>query len=138
MHGQANRSTSLPSLPGLVLGSPHSSTIGFDGWLLNTIAPRSSSLAGPFTDRAPAEVLPQQMNFLMSLSLGLATQIRGSEPPGRRAKDWRSSSRIVEPCLFWTVWSRSKIHLVHKKDGYVSLPSRRFCANSLLSIRGFA
>ena len=35
-------------------------------------------------------------------------------------------------------WSRSKIRLVHKKDGYVSLPSRRFCGSLLPSIRGFA
>jgi hypothetical protein len=41
------------------------------------------------------------MNFSMPLSLGLATRIRGSGPPGRRAKDWRSSSRIGEPCLSW-------------------------------------
>jgi Protein kinase domain len=33
---------------------------------------------------------------------------------------------------------RSKIRLVPKKDGYVSLPSRRFCVSSLPSIRGFA
>src|SRR5262249_38457466 len=77
MRGQRRKSTSLQSLPGLGLESPHSSTIGFDGWLLNTIAPRSLSLAGPFTDRAVVEVLPQQMNFSMPLSLGLATQIRG-------------------------------------------------------------
>ena len=38
---------------------------------------------------------------------------------------------------FWMAWSRSKIRLVHKKDGYVSLPYRRFCASSLPSIRGF-
>src|SRR5271165_6123483 len=129
VHGQKGMSTSLQSLPGPGSGSRRSSSIGFDGWLLNTIAPRSSSLAGPFTDRAVAEVLPQQMNFLMPLSLGLATQIRGSEPPGRRAKDWRSSSRIVGPYWFWTVWSRSKIRLVHKRDGCVSLPSRRSCAS---------
>src|SRR5215831_6841874 len=97
MRGQRRKSTSLQSLPGLGLESPHSSTIGFEGWLLNTIAPRSLSLAGPFTDRAVAEVLPQQMNFSMPLSLGLATQIRGLDQPGRRAKDWLSSSRIVEP-----------------------------------------
>src|SRR6516165_12300878 len=52
--------------------------------------PRSSSLAGPFTDRAVAEALPQRMNFLMPLSLGLATQIRGTERRGRRTKDWPS------------------------------------------------
>ena len=78
------------------------------------------------------------MNFLTRLSLGLEIQIHGSERRGRRAKDWRSSSRIVEPYWFWMAWSRSKIRLVHKKDGYVSLPSRRFCASLLPSIRGFA
>ena len=61
-----------------------------------------------------------------------------SERRGRRAKDWRSSSRIVEPCWFWTAWNRSKIRLVHKKDVSVSLPSRRFCVNWLPPIRGFA
>src|SRR5262249_173710 len=138
MRGQRRKSTSLQSLPGLGLESPHSLTIGFEGWLLNTIAPRSLSLPGPFTDRAVVEVLPQQMNFLMPLSLGLAIQIRGSERRGRRAKDWPSSLLIVEPYLFWMALSRSKIRLVHKKDGYGSLPSRRFCANSLPLIVGFA
>jgi hypothetical protein len=33
----------------------------------------------------------------MRLSLGLATQIRGSERRGKKAKDWQSSSRIAEP-----------------------------------------
>ena len=129
---------SLQSLPGPGSGSPRSSTIGSDGWLLNIIVLRSSFLAGPSTDRAPVEALRPQMNFLTLLSLGLEIQIHGSERRGRRAKDWRSSSRIVEPYWFWTAWSRSKIRLVHKKDGYVSLPSRRFCASLLLSIRGFA
>jgi hypothetical protein len=78
------------------------------------------------------------MNFLMPLSLGLATLIRGTEPPGRRAKDSRSSSRIVEAYWFWMAWSRSKIRLVPKKDGCVSLASKRFCASLLPSIRGFA
>ena len=138
MHGQTRRSMSLQSLPGPVSGSPRSSTIGSDGWLLNIIVLRSSFLAGPSTDRAAVGTLRPQMNFLTRLSLGLEIQIHGSERRGRRAKDWRSSSRIVEPCWFWMAWSRSKIRLVHKKDGYVSLPSRRFCASSLLSIRGFA
>jgi hypothetical protein len=108
------------------------------GMVANTIAPRNSSLAGPFTDGAPVEVLPQQMNFSMPLSLGLATQIRGSEQLGRRAKDWRNLSHIAEPYWFWTAWSRCKIRLVHKKAGSVSLPSRRSCANSLHSIGGYA
>jgi serine/threonine protein kinase len=131
-------STSLQSLRGPGSESPRSLTIGFEGWQLNTIAPRSSSLAGPFTDRAPVGKLRPPMNFLMLLLAGLMTQIRDSGPPGRRARDSRSSSPIVEPCLFWMVWNHSKIRLVHKKDGCVSLLSRRSCASLLPSIRGFA
>src|SRR6516164_685179 len=138
VHGQARISTSLPSLPGPALESPRSSTIGSDEWLLNIIVLLSLFLVGPSTGRVLVGVLRPQMNFLMRLLLGLETQIRVSEPPGRRAKDWRSSWRIVEPCLFWMAWSRSRIRLVRKKGGYVSLPSRRFCANSPPSIRGFA
>ena len=67
------------------------------------------------------------------IDLGLA-----SMKPGRRASDSRSSLHIVEPYWFWMAWSHSKIRLVRKKDGCVSLPSRRFCANSLPSIRAFA
>ena len=137
-HGQTRMLMSLQSLPGLASESPRSLTIGSEGWLPNIIVLRSSFLAGPFTDRAAVEALRPQMNSLMPLSLGLEIQIHGSERRGRRAKDWRNSSRIVEPCWFWMAWSRSKIRLVHKKDGYVSLPSRRFCASLLLSIRGFA
>jgi hypothetical protein len=66
----------------------------------------------------------------MRLSLGSEIQIHGSEQRGRRAKDWQSSSRIVEPYWFWMAWSRSRIRLVHKKDGCVNLPSRRFCVSS--------
>jgi hypothetical protein len=78
------------------------------------------------------------MNCLTRLSLGLGTQIHGSERRGRRAKGWQSSSRIVEPYWFWMAWSRFKIRLVHKKDGAVSLRFRRFYENSLPSIGGFA
>ena len=39
---------------------------------------------------------------------------------------------------FWTAWNRFKIRPVHKKDGYVSLPSRRYCASLLLSTMDFA
>jgi serine/threonine protein kinase len=99
---------------------------------------QSVFLVGPSTDRAAAGTLRPQMNFLMRLSLGLEIQIHGSERHGRRARNWRSLSRIVEPYWFWMAWSRSKIRLAHKKGAYVSLPSRRFCANSLPSIRGFA
>src|SRR5215469_7659538 len=138
VHGQTRISTSLQSLPGRGLESPRLLTIGSDGWRLSSIAPPNSFLAGRSTDRAPVEALRPQMNFLMRLSVGLEIQIHGSERRGRRARDSRSSSRIVEPCLFWMAWSRSKIRLAHKKDGYVSLPSRRFSASSQPSIRGFA
>src|SRR6201997_3623329 len=32
--------------------------------------------------------------------------------PWDKGKDWPSSLHIVEPCLFWTVWSHCKIRLV--------------------------
>src|ERR1700730_6006751 len=129
---------SLQLLPGLVSESPRSLTNGSDRWLRTIIVLQSLFLVGPSTDRAAVGRLPPQMNFLMRLSTGLQIQIHGSERPGRRARDSRSSSCIVEPYWFWMVWSRSNIRLVHKKDAYVSLPSRRFCANSLPSIRDFA
>src|SRR6476469_5156337 len=129
---------SLQSLPGLVSESRRSLTIGSDGWLLTIIVLRSLFLAGLSTDRAPVGALRPLMNFLTLLLVGLAIQIHGSERRGRRAKDWRNWSRIVEPCWFWMAWSRSKIGLVHRKDAYVNLPSRHFCANSLPSIRDFA
>src|ERR1700746_1263710 len=124
---------SLQSLPGLALGNPRWSIIGLGGWLLNTIALHNSFLAGPSTDRAPPAALPPQRNFLTRLSLGSEIQIRASERHGRRAKDWPSSLRIVERYWFWMAWSPSKPHLVHKKDGCAILPSRHFCASSLLS-----
>src|SRR5271165_5036122 len=138
MYGQTRMSTSLRLLPGVGSESPRSLTIGFGGWLLTNIVLQSLFLVGPSTDRAAVGRLRPQMNFLMRLSLGLEIQIHSSERRGRKARDSRSSSRIVEPYWFWMVWSRSKIRLVHKKDAYVSLPSRRFCANSLPSILGFA
>src|SRR5260370_23380330 len=97
VHGQTRMSTSLQLLHGPVSGSPRSSTIGSDGWLLNIIVLRSLFLAGLSTDRALVEALRPPMNFLMRLSLGLAIQTHGSERRGRRAKDWQSSSRIGEP-----------------------------------------
>src|SRR6202795_3772215 len=130
-------STSLQLLHGLGSESPRSLTIGSDGWLLTIIVLQSLFLVGPSTDRAAVGTLRPQMNFLMRLSTGLEIQIHGSERRGRRARDSRSSSRIVEPYWFWMAWSRSKIRLVHKKDEYATLPSRRFCASSPLSIRGF-
>src|ERR1700730_14797147 len=129
---------SFRSLHGPVSGSPRSLTIGSDGWLVTIIVLPSLFLVGPSTDRAAVGRLRPQMNFLTRLSLGLEIQIHGSELRGRRAKDWQSSSRIVEPYWFWTAWSHYKIRLGHKKDECASLPSRRFCANSLPSIRGFA
>src|SRR5271157_2742693 len=128
---------SFRSLPGPGSGNPRSLTIGSDEWLLKSIVLRNSFLVGPSTDRAAVGRLRLQMNFLMRLSLGLEIQIHGSERRGRRARDSRNSSRIVEPYWFWMVWSRSKMRLVHKKDACVSLLSRRYCVNSLPSIRGF-
>src|SRR5215831_17183132 len=92
VHGQIRMSTSLQSLLGLGSESPRWLTIGSEGWLLKAIAPQNSSLAGPFTDRAAVGTLRPRMNFLMRLSLGLATQIHGSERRGRKAEDWRSLS----------------------------------------------
>src|SRR5271166_7007052 len=129
---------SLRSLPGRGSGSRHLLTIGSDKWPLKIIVLQSLFLVGPSTDRVAVGTLRPQMNFLRRLLLGLEIQIHGWERHGRRVKDRRSSSRIVEPCLFWTGWSRFKIRLVHKKDGCVSLPSRRFCVNSLPSTPGFA
>jgi hypothetical protein len=45
--------------------------------------------------------LHPQMNFSMRLSLGLEIQIHGLARRGRKAKDWRSSSRIAELYWFW-------------------------------------
>src|SRR6516162_2866675 len=129
MHGPTSRSMLLQLLPGAESENRRSSTIGSDEWLPNIIVLRSLSLAGPFTDKAPAGTLPLRMNSLTLLSIGLGIQIHGLERRGRRERGSRSWSRIAGPCLFWTVWSRFKIRLVHKKDAYVSLPSRRFCAN---------
>ena len=56
---------------------------------------------------------------------------------GERRKTGQATSHIGEPCSFWTAWSHCKIRRVHKKDGYVSLLSRRFCASLLLSIQDF-
>src|SRR6516165_1905386 len=107
---------SLRLWPGLVSGSRRSLTIGSDGWLLTIIVLRSLFLAGPSIGRALAGALRPLMNSLTLLLIGLAIQIHGSEQPGQRARDWRNSSHIVEPCLFWTVWNRFKILLVHKRD----------------------
>src|SRR6478672_8665434 len=134
--GLIRKSTSLPSLPGPGSENLRSSTTGSGEWPINIIVRRNSFLVGPFTDRAPVGTLRPPMNFLTWLSHGLEIQIPDSEPLGRRAKDWRNSSRIGEPCWFLTAWSRSKIRLVHKKGGSVSLPSKRFCANLLPSIGG--
>jgi hypothetical protein len=103
---------------------------------VNIIVLRNSYLAGPSTARAQAVAPHLQMNFLMRLSLGLEIQIHGLGRRGRRGKDLRSSSLIVEPYWFWTGWSRSKTRLVHKKDAYVCLLSKPFCGSLQLLTRG--
>ena len=67
------------------------------------------------------------------------------DPDPRLGTGWAEGREISEARCpssnltdFWTGWSRSKIRLVHKRDEYASLHSRRFCANSLPSMRGFA
>src|SRR5262252_8817897 len=104
VHGQRRMSTSLPSLPGPGSASPRSLTIGCDEWLLTIIVLRSWFLVGPSTGRAQVGAPHLQMNFLTLLSAGLVTQIPGSEPHGRRVKDWRNWSRIVEHYWFWMAW----------------------------------
>src|SRR5215469_2238192 len=99
MHGQTSRSMLSQLLPGAESENRRWSTIGSDEWLLNSIVLPNSYLAGLFTDRAPAEALRLPMSFLMRLSIGLATQIHGLEQHGRKAKGWRSSLGIGEPCL---------------------------------------
>src|SRR5262249_16825035 len=115
MHGQTRMPMSLPSLPGPGSGSPRWSIIGTAGWLRTVIVLQSLFLVGHSTDRAAGDTLRPRTNFLMLLLPGLEIQIHGSEQPGRRAKDSRSSSRIIGPCWFWMAWSRSKIRQVHKK-----------------------
>ncbi len=95
-------------------------------------------LDGRFIDKEAAGALRLQMNLSKPLSRGSVTRIHGSERHGRRAKDLRNLSHIGEPSWFWMASSRSRIRLVHKKDGYGRLPCRRFCASSRLSVRGFA
>src|ERR1700756_2154981 len=118
VHGQISRSMLLQLLPGAESENRRWSTIGSDEWLLNSIVLRNSYLAGLSIDRAPAATLRLLMNFLMPLFTGLAIQTHGSEQDGKKGKDWRSLLGSGEPCLFWMGWSRSKIHLAHKKGGY--------------------
>ena len=129
---------SLPYLAGLVSGSPRSSTIGFEGWLHKIIALLSSFLAGPSTGRTPVGTLRPQTSFWTLPYIALAIVTHGSERRGRRANDCRTSSRIVELCWFWMAWTNGKIRMVHYKDGYVNLPSKRSCVSWRPSMRGFA
>ena len=65
------------------------------------------------TDIPALEPWPPVTGF----TIDLESSVHESERPGRRAKDWRSSSRIVEPCWFWTAWSRSKTSLSTRTTG---------------------
>jgi serine/threonine protein kinase len=66
------------------------------------------------------------------------------DPDPRVGTAWEKGERLAKlisarrTYWFWTAWSRSKIRRAHKRDGCVSLPSRRSCANSPRSTRGFA
>ena len=90
---------SLQSLPGLVLGSRHSSTIGSEGWRLSIIVLPSWFSGGRFIHREAVGTLPPQMNFLMLLSHGLVTRIHGSERRGEGRKTGETdlaSSNLVD------------------------------------------
>ena len=100
-HGLIRTSTSLQSLLG---GGVGKSTL-INHWLRRMAAQhdRSAELVfgwsfyrqGTSGDTSSAD------EFLdAALSLGLVIQIQESELRGRRAKDWRSWWRIVEPCWF--------------------------------------
>jgi hypothetical protein len=91
--GQTRTSTSLQSLPGQVSGSLRWSTIGSRGWLLNSITLRNSSLAGPFTDRAPVEALRLQMNLLTLLSPALTWF---GDPDPRIGTPWEKGERLAK------------------------------------------
>ena len=66
------------------------------------------------------------------------------DPDPRLGTAWEKGERLAKlvahrrTLLVLDGLEPSKIRLVHKKDGCVSLRSRRFCANSLHSIKGFA
>jgi len=78
---------SLRSLPGPGWENLRSLTIGSDGWRLTIIVLQSLFLAGPSTDRGAVVTLRPRTNSWTLPSLGLATQIPGSERRGRKAKD---------------------------------------------------
>ena len=88
--------------------------------------------------RAVAGEFHPQMRFLTLLWVGLEIRIQALERSGRRAQDWRDSSRIVEPYWFWMLWRLSNLRMVHKRGAYISLPSEGACATSQSSIGGFA
>ena len=130
---------SLRLLPGPVSGSRRSSTIGSDGWLLNIIVLRELVFGWSFYRQGTSGGTSSADEFL-DAALHLVWRSRSTDRNGmgEGRKIGEARSRIGEPYWFWMAWSRSKIRLVHKKDGYAILPFRRFCASLLLSIRGFA
>ena len=59
------------------------------------------------------------------------------DPDPRLGTAWEKGERLAklsESYWFWTAWSHCKTRRVQKKDDYGTLPSRRCCANLLLSI----
>ena len=138
MHGQTQDINVVTIVAWAGVGKSALVNHWLDGWLPNIIVLRSSFLAWSFGQGSSGDTSSADAIFYTLLSLGLEIPIQELERRVRGAKDWRTSSRIVEPYWFWTAWSRSKIRLVRKKGGYASLHSRRFCASSLPSIPGFA
>jgi protein kinase-like protein len=65
------------------------------------------------------------------------------DPDPRIGTEWEKGERLAKlisyrrTYWFWTAWSRFRIRLVHKKDGYAILFFRHFCASLLPSTGAF-
>ena len=84
---------------GWVSGSPRSSTIGSDGWLTEHYRSAELVFGWSFYRQGTSGGTSSADEFLDAALTWFGIQIHGSERRGRRARDLRSSSRIVEPYL---------------------------------------
>ena len=104
--------------------------------------PERSCAPGGLSDFLPPnEVLQREQDPSPAKPEGSAPEGEHSltrESPFARGVLRTGTRLIVEPYWFWTAWSRFKIRPVRKKDGCVTLLSRRSCASLLPSIQGFA
>jgi hypothetical protein len=90
MHGQANISMSLQSLPGVVSGNPRWSTIGSDGWLLSAIVLRNSFLVGLFYRQGTSGNTSSADEFLD------ATLAWFGDPDPRIGTAWEKGERLAK------------------------------------------